>query len=41
MGILIATPMPTRSFRAELLVAILTAHPALASSLILFFSSSP
>ncbi|KAI8417049.1 hypothetical protein FOFC_03362, partial [Fusarium oxysporum] len=41
MGILIVPPMPTRSFRAELLVAILTAHPALASSLILFSSSSP
>jgi hypothetical protein len=33
--------MPTRSFLAELLIAILTPYPALASSLILFSSSSP
>ncbi|KAM5528925.1 hypothetical protein FOXYSP1_16769 [Fusarium oxysporum f. sp. phaseoli] len=39
MGTLITPPMPTRPFRAELLVAILTAHPALTSSLILPSSS--
>jgi hypothetical protein len=41
MGILIVPPMPTRSFFMELLVAILTAYPTLASSLPLFSSFSP
>ena len=38
IGIRMVPPMPTRSFLAELLVAILTAYPALANSLILLSS---